>query len=67
MQTITKQEIEWIVAELHNKIKDIESYMQDCGPVGKSLMELRRDNYRNLADKLAAAALTGDKQIRIKR
>ena len=68
MQYLTETEINLIVNVLYSSAQIKEKAIEEMKDKTYSgLLKLRADQFRGIADRLARAAITGDKRIEIRR
>lgn len=68
MQSFSRQEIAWATQEMSNKAGILEHIGEtaDASGIERGLHRLRSEQFRSIAERLAAAAANGDKRIAIR-
>ena len=68
MQSFSRQEIAWTAQEMANKAELLECTGEtaDATDIERGLYQLRAEQFRSIAERLAKAAADGDKRIAIR-
>ena len=68
MQSFSRQEIAWAAREMANKAKLLERTggTADATDIERGLYQLRAEQFRSIAERLAKAAADGDKRIAVR-